>query len=208
MSSSVCANPRRVCTAASSREAAAVRGHSRPRRAGWERRPAPGLEEQLRDRHEAEIDSTSPRSHISSYTYYIIPSSRAALVVHQKKTHMLMWEPWSRQHVPNLAVYIGRCHVRRRVKDCKSTRQLHYRWCGSVLTCQGPDFSSLRNVEKWRCFCSTSTKWWWRTIRVRDLWRRQPKNTIMWYFLRQLVQTKHYFFLEVGLRGVREVFIA
>lgn len=189
MCSSVCTNPpscvygslsQRGCSCPRSQSASA--GRQRPR----VRAPAPGLEEQLRDRHEAETDSTGPRSRISSYTYYIILSSRAGLdwwcLKKKKDTHTLMWEPQSHQHVPNLAVYIGRCHVQRRVKDWKSLRPLHHWWCGSVLTCQGPDFSSLRNVEKWRRFRRKSTKWWWGTIRVNDRWRRQPKNTIMWFF--------------------------
>lgn len=50
-------------------------------------RPAPELKEQLRDKHGAETDSAGLRSRISSYTYYIIPSSRAGLVMHQKNTH-------------------------------------------------------------------------------------------------------------------------
>lgn len=83
MCSSVCANPRRVSPPPSHRDAAAVRGRSRPGR--MDRRSAtpaekvgPGTEGGTAEGQAwVQKNGTNPLSRISSYTYYIIPSSSA-----------------------------------------------------------------------------------------------------------------------------------
>lgn len=179
------------------------------------RAPAPGLEEQLRGRHEAETDSTGPRSRISSYTYYIIPPSRAALVVHQKNTH-------THTHAD-----VGAAEP----STCSQSGCLHW-----PVSCpqagEGLQVDSAASLQMmWVCFDMSRSRFFFNekcgkvevlSQKIQQMMMRSDQSEgcleeatqkiqlcdFFFFFLRQLVQTRHSYIFGSGVgMGVIEVLI-